>query len=218
MRHKLKFLYSILAAGLALIFIGPGASSARGMMGHHDGMMDGSDMQQMTIDTLPPLDPAQLPDPDSEGALLLQRFCTQCHNLPGPGMHTAEEWPAVVNRMNQRMRMMGRHGMMMGRNEVPSHRQSAVILDYLQAYAQRPLRSSPSPSPENKAGQAFNEVCARCHALPDPAQHSAGEWPAVVQRMKTYMSKTDKAVPDEAELAAINGYLQRHSGVENTKP
>ena len=49
-------------------------------------------------DIMPPglVAPAEL---GSQGAQLLQRYCTQCHNLPGTGRHTAEEWPALLERM-----------------------------------------------------------------------------------------------------------------------
>src|SRR5512139_4352060 len=74
-----------------------------GMMG--PGMMGG----------FPPgSDPASLPELHSEGAQLLQAYCAQCHELPGPGLHTADEWPAVVRRMNMRMQMRGHMGMTMG--------------------------------------------------------------------------------------------------------
>lgn len=70
-------------------------------------------MQDMMGDVLPPeIDPALLPDSQSQGALLLVRYCSQCHNLPGPGSHTAEEWPAVEERMNLRMQMMSGSNMM----------------------------------------------------------------------------------------------------------
>ena len=36
----------------------------------------------------------------SRGAGLLQRYCAQCHTLPGPGHHTGEEWPEVLRRMD----------------------------------------------------------------------------------------------------------------------
>jgi cytochrome c2 len=194
------------------------------MMGRGDHMMGGRHMremmQRMMGDMLPPpMDPAVLPDPNSEGARLLQQYCAQCHNLPGPGLHTAAEWPAVVNRMNRRMRMMGRHGMMMmERVESPSRQENVVILDYLQAHAQQPLTARLSPALESKAGQAFRASCAQCHALPDPGQHSSWEWPAVVERMKGYITAMGKVVPNESELTAITGFLQRHAGTEGIEP
>lgn len=216
MRRWRKCLVGTLTAAFILIAIGWGMSFAQGMMGRGDRMMGGRHMremmQRMMGDMLPPaMDPALLPAPDSEGARLLQRYCAQCHNLPGPGLHTAEEWPAVVQRMNRRMQMMGRHGMMMmGEIEAPSRRQISEILDYLQTHAQMPLTARLFPALESEAGEAFSATCSQCHPLPDPTQHSAGEWPAVVERMKGYMAAMGKKVPEEETIRDVVGFLQRH--------
>jgi len=110
-----------------------------------DGQMTGGEpmqgmremMQRMMGGTLPPgIDPKLLPEPESVGARLLSRYCTQCHRLPGPGMHTAGEWPGVIECMQQRMAM---HNQMMGGAEVRSTKALDVIRDYLRHYAMRPL-------------------------------------------------------------------------------
>src|SRR3972149_11050858 len=63
---------------------------------------------------LPPtFEAAQLPQPRSKGARLVQRYCVQCHNLPNPAMHDAERWPSVVERMVLRMRGKGNLGLLM---------------------------------------------------------------------------------------------------------
>ncbi len=51
---------------------------------------------------------SELPAPGSEGAVLFSERCSQCHSLPNPKLHTAEEWPGVVERMQANMRTMGR--------------------------------------------------------------------------------------------------------------
>lgn len=172
-------------------------------------------MQRMMGDVLPPgIDPALLPEPRSKGARLLGRYCVQCHNLPGPGRHTAQEWPAVVHRMNQRMQMMSGHGMMgmmMGQVAAPSERELQSILDYLQAHAQRPIDPTHYPELATVSGRAFQTTCARCHALPDPRQHTAGEWPAVVARMQQNMLTMGRTVPDGKTLGEIIGFLQRNA-------
>lgn len=216
MRHCWKYLSLPLAAAFTFMVFFLEMSFARGMMGgeHMRGMM-----QQMMGDMLPPaMDPAFLPDPGSKGARLLQQYCAQCHNLPGPGLHTAAEWPAVAERMNRRMRMMSRHGMMMGRIEAPNTRESTVILDYLQAHAQKPLSSRLSPLLQSEAGKAFSVTCSQCHALPDPAQHSAAEWPAVVERMKKHMAAMGRQVPEERTMRDVVGFLQRHGRGEPIEP
>ena len=102
----------------------PDAGWAQGMMGG-EGMREM--MQQMTGDMLSPaMDPGLLPDPDSQGALLLQRFCSRCHHVPGPGLHTAAEWPAVVERMKGYMASMGK--------SVPEERTVGDIVGFLQQH------------------------------------------------------------------------------------
>lgn len=166
-------------------------------------------MQSMMADVLPPpgLAPEQLPVPRSHGARLLTRYCTQCHALPGPGMHTAEEWPHVVERMQQRMDM---HGRMMGGLDVPTPAALMTIRDYLQTHAQKPLLQSQFSILAEPGGQAFRQICAQCHALPDPRQHSAAEWPAVVIRMQRNMAVMRKPLPDEAMVGQIAEFLARH--------
>lgn len=172
-------------------------------------------MSRMMGTQLPPdIDPQDLPDPQSEGARLLARYCTQCHNLPGPGMHTADEWPGVVDRMNQRMQMMSDHGMMgmmMGRIEAPSESELRELVAYLQAHAQRALDTTRHPELATPAGKVFRTACSRCHALPDPQQHTAKEWPRVVARMRQHMVTMRKPVPDEKAVGEIIGFLQRHA-------
>lgn len=217
MKHyQLLFMRVLLVASLAgIIYIVTPVTVTGQMMG--GGGMKGmcEMMQRMMGDVLPPgIDPAQLPAPTSKGARLLSRYCMQCHNLPGPGMHTAQEWPAVVARMNQRMQMMSGHGMMgmmMGHVGAPSASELQSILDYLQAHAQRPIDPNRYPELATAAGRAFQTTCARCHALPDPKQHSANEWPGVVVRMQQNMRTMAKPVPDEKTLGEITGFLQHNA-------
>jgi len=213
----------LLIIGVGLILIGllglntmPSVSMG-GMMGPM--MMDRDDMKammnRMMGAQLPPgIAPQDLPDPGSEGASLLNHYCTQCHNLPGPGMHTADEWPSVVDRMNRRMQMMsgrGMMGMMMGDIEAPSEHELKAIVEYLQAHAQRPMDTSRYNDLDTPAGQAFQSTCSRCHALPDPKQHTAAEWPAVVARMTRNMQAMGKSVPSNEMLKEIVAFLQKHA-------
>jgi len=107
-----------LITGLALLLVGVGGLLAirsdpmpmggMGMMGQ--GGMKGM-MKRMMGDQLPPgIDAADLPDPQSRGARLMARYCTQCHDLPPPALHTSGEWPKVFARMDRRMEMMSRMG------------------------------------------------------------------------------------------------------------
>ena len=63
---------------------------------------------------LPPsIAPAELPEPHSEGARLMVRYCVQCHYLPSPQMHSADKWTIIVVRMVWRMRGKGNLGTLM---------------------------------------------------------------------------------------------------------
>ena len=74
-----------------------------------------------------------LPDPDSRGAKLVSRYCTQCHAEPSPRLHTASEWEAVTSRMEMNMRNV-RQGNWRG-VEIPSSSEMKSILEYLQKFA-----------------------------------------------------------------------------------
>src|SRR3954471_10165342 len=85
---------------------------------------------------LPPTFAArQLPEPRSEGARLVLRYCVQCHNLPNPAMHHAAKWPSIVERMVLRMEGRGNMGTlmsdMMAGVEAPSAGETAALVAYL---------------------------------------------------------------------------------------
>lgn len=153
---------------------GPPFSMAEMMGNRGMGMMDG-----MMGERMPPgIDPTNLPAPQSEGAQLIQRYCSQCHNLPAPGLHTAPEWPTVVARMNHRMQMMSdQGGMWMMRDiEAPSQQELEALIKYLQANALKVMEITEHPNIDTTpAGIAFQQTCSRCHSLPDPGQHTADE-------------------------------------------
>jgi cytochrome c5 len=214
MKNLRILIIRVFFAGVVLFASDAGHCWAQGMMGG-EGMR--GMMQNMMGDILPPMDPARLPDPDSKGALLLQQFCTQCHNLPGPGLHTSEQWPPVVDRMIVRIHRMSGRGMMMGMSEVPTSNQVGEITSYLQKHSLKPFAGGKSPELGTPGGRAFKDVCSQCHALPDPEKHTSGEWPAVVDRMKGYMESMGKAVPPENELHEIAGFLQMHGKKDSYK-
>ncbi len=45
------------------------------------------------------LDRNRLPEPNSEGARLVDRYCSQCHGIPSPASHDASDWVPVFRRM-----------------------------------------------------------------------------------------------------------------------
>jgi cytochrome c5 len=55
-----------------------------------------------------PLDPKRYPALDQPAGEAFRIACSQCHALPDPKRHTAEEWRAVVERMQENMQWMNR--------------------------------------------------------------------------------------------------------------
>jgi len=185
----------LLLAGLAgLMAIGGSCISMRNMMS--GGMMD---------TPLPRgIDPAELPEPRSAGARLVAHYCTQCHEMPVPGMHAAQAWPTVVNRMR-------RHMQMMPTVKVPTAEELATLILYLQKHALKPMDKNRYTDLNTDSGKLFETTCSQCHAVPDPKQHTADEWPIVIQRMVVNMKQMEKPLPPQATLDAILGYLQKHA-------
>ena len=191
-------------------------------------------MRTMMSDVVPPgVKPNNLPAPGSAGAKLMARYCIQCHNLPSPMMHSAAEWPGVADRMFQRMTMcsrmsgmgmmgkmggMGMKGMMGGTSgnammgmmnvKAPSAKEQEIIVAYLKEHSLKSIQPGALPSPRTKGAILFAATCAQCHALPDPRQHTAQQWPPVVARMRENMVAMGKTVPNAATLRTITEFLQ----------
>ena len=62
------------------------------------------------------------------GAKLFQQDCSQCHALPSPLAHSADQWSAVIERMRAHLRQYG------GRDL--SDEETKAILGYLKKHAQ----------------------------------------------------------------------------------
>ena len=155
------------------------------------------------------LNPDALPSPDSRGAAMLTLYCVQCHDLPTPAMHTAEEWEVVVNRMEKEMQR--RRGGVLIRVMMPPEKDWQILRSYLTDNAQQPLDESQYPDLATPAGQAFQTTCSQCHAAPDPAQHGPNEWARIVLRMKNNISAAGMEMPDEQTVELITGFLKAHS-------
>lgn len=63
------------------------------------------------------------------------------------------------------------------------------------------------PFPESKGAILFKETCSQCHALSDPALHTAQEWRAVVERMRGDMRTMGREIVTEEEKKEIVSYL-----------
>lgn len=180
---------------------------AGGAQANHD--WGGIDVCTAYRDTAPPgFDPQALPQPDSAGAQVLQRYCVQCHALPGPGRHTAEEWPAVVERMVTLMDVSRRFRGLMGRIDMPDMQQQQALREYLRAHALEAMTEAPA----GEGGAAYARTCGACHALPDPRQHPADQWPAVVARMERNAQVMGRAWDGQGALQSVAWLQGRERG------
>jgi hypothetical protein len=94
--------------------------------GMTEGMMMGGEMPRG-------VDPAQLPEPQSTGARLVNQYCAQCHGLPTPALHSAPGWSPVVGRMNARMQWMKQNSSM--GIVAPTPEELKAITEYMQTHA-----------------------------------------------------------------------------------
>jgi len=173
----------------------------------------GLDLCTTYPEKMPPgiIEASQLPNSPAGGVELMQRYCEQCHYLPGPGRHTAAEWPALLKQMNLLMDVSNRFGNLMGKVVTPTESEREIIQHYLISNALVPLE----PIPQSIKGSAYERHCDNCHALPDPQQHTAAEWPQVVQRMLQSMTVMKYSPPTGSELQEIDAYLQSATAVSN---
>jgi len=125
----------------------------------------------------PPADPAiDIPDPTSPGARLVGRYCTACHAVPTPQIHSATDWPRVARRMWLRIDGLP-ESVDVAR---PTGAERTVMLRYLIGNA---LQVSGAALPAGPGRAEFVAVCSRCHELPDPGSRAQEDWLAVVVRM-----------------------------------
>jgi len=144
--------------------------------------------RQMMTDVIPSgVNPDELPDRDSRGAKLFVRNCMDCHELPSPAMLSAGEWPEVSRRMFRRMNM--KRGMM---RATISHEEEQAIISYLKKHALASASEDQFASEQSRGAQLFKEICAQCHALPDPQTYSLQEWERIIERMQNHMEKMNK--------------------------
>ncbi len=154
---------------------------------------------------------SDLPEPDSSGARLVAGHCSQCHNLPGPGRHTAQEWQQVAQNMFMLSEVTARFG---GRRSLAilDAAQRETVTAYLQRHALRPL-------PEGmEAPRVYLRTCGDCHAAPDPSLHSATAWPEVMARMAGHRAVMAREPLDPMEFTRVLAYLSRHAAPERRDP
>jgi len=82
-------------------------------------------------------DVTELPEPGSKGSKLVNRFCTQCHALPNPKLHSKEGWLVTIDRMNTRMQWMSRNSSTMN-IQAPTDDELRTLIAYLETHALDP--------------------------------------------------------------------------------
>ncbi|MCG3144999.1 MAG: hypothetical protein HONDAALG_02534 [Gammaproteobacteria bacterium] len=113
---------------------GYGIAPGEAPRGWVEGLMMGGVMPRSA-------DIRDLPEPDSEGARLLNQYCTQCHGLPTPDQHSAEGWFPVVERMRMRLRWMATYSNM--RFAEPTAAENVLINQYLAEHGRKPAPAGP---------------------------------------------------------------------------
>lgn len=172
----------------------------------------GLDMCALYPEVMPPgLKPEQLPDAGGQGALLMQNYCTQCHELPGPGRHTAEEWPQVLDRMLVLMDIADRFGGLLGNVKIPSPGERDQLRSYLVLHALKPM----TRAPQGAGASTFENHCSACHALPDPAQYDV-DWSSLIKRMQRNMQVMKYSPPSADSMMQIQLYLQKNNNFVDT--
>jgi cytochrome c5 len=97
-------------------------------------LSDRSDMLQYL--TANALKVGATPPPPGKGREAFLSSCSRCHATPDPGLHSKEEWPVVLARVERNMKRMN--------VATPTGLESEDILAYLQSVA-GPKRSAPTP-------------------------------------------------------------------------
>ena len=152
----------------------------------------------------PGVGPGDLPDPESEGAQHLRQYCTACHALPGPQTHSATDWPVVLRRMWMRIDGLDPKYAV----PIPTAGERVVLMRYVLGNA---LQVSRAELPSGQGRQLYMTECSRCHELPDPRQHTANDWPAVVIRMREHSVQMLRRSPPQSQVQEIILYLERAS-------
>jgi len=175
-----------------------------------------------------------LPDHSSEGAMLLEKYCSQCHGIPSPASHSSSDWIPVFRRMILMMEKSNSMGMMGGRmmgnrmmgggmmgmmhgSQVPDQEEQQELLKYLQSHALVSIQKDELPDPLSEGAELFSKDCSRCHALPDPSKHLSSEWPSVVSRMRLHMVQLKMGDITDQQADMISRYLEQNASETSTK-
>ena len=194
----------------------------RGMMDMHSGNTSNDMCPMMGRMPVKGIARKALPESESIGAELYSQYCSQCHALPSPKAHSAREWEESLARMDAQMQMMGRMRMMkmcrMMNVEAPNGGEKEIILSYLQKHALKVIKEQELPAPESKGALLFKDTCSQCHDLPGPKNHTAEEWPRIVENMTDFIRELKQGTQlSDQDKERIIQYLQEYSKLDGSQ-
>jgi len=108
------------------------------------------------------------------------------------------------------MDVADRFGGLMGHVKTPAADERDLLSSYLELHALKPMAGTP----QGAGASAFESHCSACHVLPDPGQHSLGDWPAVLKRMQRNMTVMKYAPPSRELMVQIQYFLQQNLPAE----
>lgn len=62
-----------------------------------------------------------------------------------------------------------------------------------------------------RSAREFAQICAQCHALPNPRIHTSAQWPYVVSRMERIIRATGQPLPSRHTMNDITDYLESNA-------
>lgn len=177
-----------------------------GMLFHFSGSMAGEwgkDTRRIVIPF--GLTADQLPDPQSKGAALLASYCSQCHNLPSPKMHSTGDWSMRFEKMMDHALLLAGAS---SNVKIPADKEKKEIVSYLEKNG---FRGLPANSPLRGEPQVFNIIwhCSVCHDVPDPDQFPAKEWGKIVDRMNGYRKKQGREEMSNSDRKVVINFLEK---------
>lgn len=60
--------------------------------------------------------------------------------------------------------------------------------------------------------QQAQVTCSQCHIMPNPNQHTRGEWPGVISRMLGNIKTFKRTMPSDSKLKTIVEYYVANAG------
>lgn len=155
----------------------------------------------------------RLPDSQSKDARLYASYCSKCHSLPSPRMHSTSDWPVRFEKMMDHVKLMAEAAPDI---KLPADNEKVGMVSYLQKNG---FVGLPAYAPLLTEPEGFNVAwfCSACHAVPDPIQFpakgatqlTANEWSMIVDRMNTYRKKQGREMMSESDKKLVVDFFAR---------